>query len=74
VQVGDTVETRGGDRIFPAGVLVGVVTEVNVQPGSNYHEILIELAEDMTRSTFVYVVKDLQRAERDTLEQAHQVP
>jgi rod shape-determining protein MreC len=74
VQVGDTVETRGGDRIFPAGVPVGVVTEVNEQPGSNYHEILITLAEDMTRSGFVYVVKDLQRAERDTLEQAHQEP
>ena len=74
VQLGDTVETRGGDRTFPAGVPVGIVTEVNAQPGSNYHEIIIELAEDMTRSGFVYVVKDLQRAERDSLEKAHQLP
>jgi rod shape-determining protein MreC len=74
VQLGDTVETRGGDRTFPAGVPVGIVTEVNAQPGSNYHEIIIELAEDMTRSGFVHVVKDLQRAERDSLEKAHQLP
>lgn len=71
VEVGDTVETRGSDGIFPAGVLVGVVQEVSDQPGSNYHNIIVRLAEDMTRSGFVYVVKDLQRMERDSIQQAH---
>lgn len=71
VLVGDTVETRGGDGTFPAGVLVGIVQEVNELPGSNYHDITIRLAEDMTRSGFVYVVKDLHRMERDSLQQAH---
>lgn len=74
VQVGDTVETRGGDRTFPPGVAVGVVSFVEQQPGSNYLDITIELAEDMTRSGFVYVVKELQLAERDTLEKAHSAP
>ncbi len=72
--VGDTVETRGGDGTFPVGIPVGVVEEVGSEPGQNYQDITIRLTEDMTRSGFVYVVKDLQRAERDTLEQAQSAP
>ncbi len=43
-------------------------------PGSNYHDITIRLTEDMTRSGFVYVVEDLRRTERDTLQQANERP
>lgn len=74
VAVGDTVETRGGDGTFPAGVLVGVVESVQDEPGNNYHTITVRLSEDMTRSGFVYVVEDLRRAERDTLQQANERP
>jgi rod shape-determining protein MreC len=72
VAVGDTVETRGGDKIFPAGVTVGVVEHVEQEPGSNYHTIRLRLTEDMTRNGFVYVVEDIQRMERDTLQQANE--
>ncbi|HRF81233.1 MAG TPA: rod shape-determining protein MreC [Flavobacteriales bacterium] len=71
INVGDTVETRGGDGIFPAGIMVGIVELVEDEPGSNYHEITVRLSEDMTRSGFVYVVDDLRKAERDTLQKAH---
>lgn len=74
IAVGDTVETRGGDGTFPAGIPVGVVENVDSEPGQSYQDITIRLTEDMTRSGFVYVVKDLQRVERDTLEQAQSTP
>lgn len=74
VAVGDTVETRGGDDLFPRGIPVGVVIAVDDPPGSNYHEIELRLTEDMTRSGHVYVVDDLMRAERDTLQKAHGRP
>lgn len=74
VAPGDTVETRGGDNLFPTGIPVGVVITVDDPPGSNYHEIVLRLTEDLTRSGAVHVVDDLQRAERDTLEQAHGAP
>jgi len=48
------------------------VESVEDQPGSNYHDIIVRLSEDMTRSGFVYVVEDPHRMERDTLEQAHE--
>ena len=74
IAVGDTVETRGGDGIFPAGVPVGVVETVEDEPGSNYHDITIRLTEDMTRSGFVYVVEDLHKMERDTLQLENERP
>lgn len=72
--VGDTVETRGGDGTFPTGVPVGIVEEISAEPGANYQDITIRLSEDLTRSGFVYIVKDLQRAERDTLQIEQRTP
>ncbi len=74
IAIGDTVETRGGDGIFPTGIPVGVVETVEDQPGSNYHAITIRLTEDMTRSGFVYVVEDLHKMERDTLQLENERP
>lgn len=68
VQVGDTVVTRGGDGVFPSGAMVGTVLEVKDDPGSAYHDIRIRLSEDLTRAAMVYVVMDLARLERDSLE------
>ncbi len=68
VNVGDTVVTRGVEGLFPAGVMVGTVTEVKDDPGSAYHAIRVRLSEDMTRSGMVYIVTDLAKFERDSLE------
>ena len=74
VVVGDTVETRGGDGIFPKGIPVGVVTEVRREEPGPYLGITLTLTEDLTRSGFVHVVRDLDRLERDSLERAHRQP
>lgn len=74
VKVGDTLETRGGDRIYPSGIPVGTVLSVVDVPGVNYHKITILLTEDMTRSGYVYVVDDLQRLERDSLQLINNTP
>ena len=74
VHPGDTVVTMGGDGIFPADVPVGMVLSVENPPGRQDQAITVHLFEDMTRSGFVYVVNDLQRAERDTLEEEHEAP
>ena len=68
VKPGDTVVTRGGDGVFPAGVPVGVVLRVEDDPGSNSHGISIHLSEDLTRSACVHVVTDVMKTERDSLE------
>lgn len=68
VAPGDTVVTRGNDGIFPPGITVGTVTEVNEDPGSSSHDIRLRLTEDLTRTAYVHVVSDLMRGERDSLE------
>ena len=72
VSVGDTVVTMGGDGVFPEGVDVGVVQLVESPPGRPDQKIEVRLFEDLTRAGHVYIVRDLQRMERDTLEQAHE--
>lgn len=67
VMAGDTVVTRGDD-IFPPGIMVGTVIEVNEVPGSNFHDIRLRLAEDLTRTAYVHVVVDLLKEERHALE------
>lgn len=68
VQPGDTVITRGGDGVFPRGITVGTVRDVAGDPGSNYHRITVRLAEDLSRSAMAYVVMDLMKLERDSLQ------
>ncbi|MCB9170412.1 MAG: rod shape-determining protein MreC [Flavobacteriales bacterium] len=74
VRPGDTVVTRGNDGIFPSGVPVGVVIDVTDAPGSNYHTITIRLAEDLTRDGPVKIVRDLFRAELDSLDHSADMP
>ncbi|MBK7383454.1 MAG: rod shape-determining protein MreC [Flavobacteriales bacterium] len=73
VHVGDTIVTTGGDGVYPEGVPVGRVLAVNDAPGRQDQAIVVQLFEDLTRSGFVYVVNDLQRAERDSVEKAYVV-
>lgn len=68
VEVGDTVVTRGGDGIFPGGILVGTVIAKENDPASNYHTITINLSEDLSRSGYVHVVDDLLKLEQDSLQ------
>lgn len=74
IQANDTVVTMGGDGIFPEEVPVGLVIAVENPPGRHDLAITIRLFEDMARSSFVYVVNDLQRLERDTLVKTHENP
>jgi rod shape-determining protein MreC len=74
VLLGDTLVTRGGDGLFPTGTTVGIVETVEDPPGSNYHDITVRLSEDLTRSGWVYVVDDLMRMERDSLQSLNETP
>lgn len=65
---GDTVVTSEYNAIFPAGVLIGVITEVNLPQGSADYEITVELATDFSALSYVYVVENSLKPERDSLE------
>ena len=68
VAVGDTVVTSGMSVIFPAGVPVGVVEEVNLGEGDSYYDIDVQLATDFRSLRTVQILQYAHRAELDSLQ------
>lgn len=69
-QPGDSVVTTGYNAVFPEGVLVGIVREVDLKKEAQFFDIRVELAQDFRRLAFVKVVKSRLKRELDSLEQA----
>jgi rod shape-determining protein MreC len=67
VKVGDTIVTSSYSGIFPRDILVGVVSEIG-SSGESFKEIKMKLATDFQKLSYVYVVRNLLKSERDTLE------
>jgi rod shape-determining protein MreC len=66
--VGDTVVTSGYNAIFPKGVLVGVIRSASLNEESPFWDIQVALAQDFSRLSFVELVKNNLKHERDSLE------
>ncbi len=66
--VGDTVVTSGYNMIFPQGMMVGIIKEVNLKDGSPFWDIELDLAQDFSRLSFVEIVKSNLKQEKDSLE------
>jgi rod shape-determining protein MreC len=56
VKVGDIAITSGMDRVFPKGLVVGTVSEVNVQTGGLFQTVEVKPAVDFSRLEEVLVV------------------
>ncbi len=70
LHVGDTVTTSGYNAVFPEGILVGVIKEVNLKEETPFYHIKVELAQDFGKLTFVEVIKSNLSQEIDSLERA----
>ncbi|WP_026461774.1 rod shape-determining protein MreC [Adhaeribacter aquaticus] len=68
VMKGDTVVTSGYNAVFPEGVMVGRVTSVAKEADQSFYTIRMRLAVDFDKLSYVYVIKNLHRTERDSLE------
>jgi rod shape-determining protein MreC len=67
VDVGESVVTTGLDRIYPKGLLIGVVERIEVDPNAPWHKIVIKPAAGIDRIEHVMVLlvdqKDLKLTE-----------
>lgn len=63
----DSVITNGYSTIFPKGILIGMVDEVKSNPGSNSYEIKLRLSNDVASSYMVYILKNKDKAEIESL-------
>jgi rod shape-determining protein MreC len=67
-QVGDTVITSGFNAVFPEGISIGIISEINSRKDNpNYLDILIALSTDFSKVRYVYLVENTQFNELDSL-------
>ncbi|GAB4343153.1 MAG: rod shape-determining protein MreC [Flammeovirgaceae bacterium] len=71
---GDTITTSGFNSIFPEGIMIGKVVEVSPFGKNNFQQVSIELSVDFTSISYVYVVKDKNAPEKDSLEKINITP
>jgi len=69
--VGDTVETTGYSAVFPEGLMVGVISEIE-KSGSDFYRISVLLKTDFKKLYFVNVIGNLQKTEQKELEKQFQ--
>ncbi len=68
VQPGDTIITSGYNAIFPAGIPIGTVSTIDIEENETFYNISINLSVDFTRLSFVYIIKNRLKAEKDSVE------
>jgi rod shape-determining protein MreC len=66
--VGDTVVTSGFNAVFPEGILIGTISEVNLSPEALTYDITVELSQDFRKLSYVSVVKSNLKNEKDIVE------
>ncbi len=69
VSIGDTIVTGGNSLIFPKGILIGYVDSFKLDNSENYLELEINLATDMTNIENLYVLKNNNIKEINSLDE-----
>lgn len=65
---GDTIVTSSYNSVFPEGIFIGTIESFVKEPDKNFWTIRVKLGINFTNLTYVYVVSNRRKAERDTLE------
>ena len=68
VKVGDTVACSGFNAIYPPGVPIGLVTKADIREESTFYNIDINFTTNFDQLSFVFVVSNSLKAEKDSLE------
>jgi rod shape-determining protein MreC len=68
VNVGDTVVTSGFSNIFPEGIMIGTIKKFDVESGTNFYNIKVELSTNFKRLKYIEVVQNTKRPELIKLE------
>ena len=70
---GDTIVTSNYNSVFPEGIFIGTIDSFVKEPDKNFWTVRVRLGINFANLTYVYVVTNRNKAERDTLE-AHTAP
>jgi rod shape-determining protein MreC len=67
---GDTLVTSGFSRNYPEGIEIGYVKDYTKDPSTGFFDINFKFSADYNKLEYVYVVKNLFKAEQDLLEKS----
>lgn len=68
ISVGDTVVTSGFSAIFPKGIMLGIIENIEIKPGKHDYNIRVVSDVDMANIDYVYIIKNLFAEEQRELE------
>ena len=68
VKIGDTIVTNSFSNIFPSGIPICVVSKFTKSGGENFYDIDITLSTDFKNVSHVYVINNLMKQERESIE------
>ncbi|MEI7594807.1 MAG: rod shape-determining protein MreC [Bacteroidota bacterium] len=68
INKGDSIITSGYSSEFPEGILVGIISDFEINAGENFYTIDVELTSDFSNLSYVYIVRNLYKEEQETLE------
>jgi rod shape-determining protein MreC len=68
IENGDTIITSGFSTIFPKGIFVGTIEEIQLVRGSNYFDITVHLNNDLALVENVYVIENLKKYQKEEVE------
>lgn len=67
---GDTLVTSGFSSIFPEGIMIGVISNFDLNEGNNFYNISVLLSTDFMSLNHVYVISNLYKEEQELLEKS----
>lgn len=67
---GDTIVSSGFSNIFPAGILIGTISDFRVEQGDHFYTIPFKFSVDFNALQYVYVVRNLMKEEQESLEKS----
>ncbi len=68
VKIGDTIETGGQSAIFPKGIGIGIVDDIEKDVSGDTYTLQVKLFNDMTNIGAIYILENLDRSEIIDLE------
>jgi rod shape-determining protein MreC len=68
VNIGDTVVSSGYSNVFPEGIMIGTIKKFDVESGTNFYNIKVELSTNFKTLKYVEVVQNTKRTELKNIE------
>jgi rod shape-determining protein MreC len=70
IHIGDTIITSGNSDIFPEGLLIGTIDHFTIAQEENFNYATIRFSTDFNSLSFVEVLIDLMRQEKENLKKS----